>query len=42
MTEAGDSVLTVRNVKFYAQGNSVIEKKVETIPASGSKTPGKI
>ena len=41
MTEAGDSVVTVRNVKFYAQGNSVIEKKVETIPASGSKTPAK-
>ena len=42
MTEAGDSVVTVRNIKFYAQGNSVIEKKVETIPASGSTTPGKI
>jgi len=41
MTEAGDSVVTVRNIKFYAQGNSVIEKKVETIPASGSKTPAK-
>jgi len=41
MTEAGDSVVTVRNIKFYTQGNSVIEKKVETIPASGSKTPAK-
>ena len=41
MTETGDSVVTVRNVKFYEQGNSVIEKKVETIPASGSKTPAK-
>ena len=41
ITEAGDSVLTVRNIKFYAQGNSVIEKKVETIPASGSTTQAK-
>ena len=41
MTEAGDSVLTVRNIKFYAQGNSVIEKNVETIPASGSTTQAK-
>ena len=33
--------MTVRNIKFYAQGNSVIEKTVKTIPASGSKTEAK-
>jgi len=41
ITEAGDSVLTVRNIKSYAQGNSVIEKTVKTIPASGSTTQAK-
>ena len=41
ITEAGDSVLTVRNIKFYAEGNSVIEKTVKTIPASGSTTKAK-
>ncbi|HET6541485.1 MAG TPA: MFS transporter [Chryseolinea sp.] len=40
-TEAGDSVLTLSNIKFYAHGNSVIEKTVKTIPASGSKTEAK-
>ena len=42
ITEAGDSVLTVSNIKFYAEGNSVIEKTVETIPASGSVTQAKL
>src|SRR6188474_980318 len=41
MTDAGDSVLTVRNIKSYAQGNSVIEKTVKTIPESGSTTQAK-
>jgi MFS family permease len=41
ITEVGDSVVTLRHIKFYAQGNSVVDKKVETIPASGSTTQAK-
>ena len=33
--------MTVRNIKFYPEGNSVIEKTVKTIPRSASTTQAK-
>jgi MFS family permease len=41
ITAVGDSVLTVRHIKFYSQGISVIEKTIKTIPGKGSTTPAK-
>jgi MFS family permease len=41
ITEAGDSVVTHRMVKFYSEGNSVVEKKVTTIPGIQSDTKAK-
>ncbi|HYI77822.1 MAG TPA: MFS transporter [Chryseolinea sp.] len=36
ITATGDSVLTQQNIKLYEKGNSVVERTVKIVPASGS------
>src|SRR5688572_1021835 len=41
ITESGNSIVSHRVVKFYSEGNSVIERTIKTIPAAGSATQAK-
>jgi MFS family permease len=41
ITSEGDSILTERFIKFYAEGNSVVERTVKTIPGKNSETEAK-
>ena len=41
ITAAGDSIFTQQHIKLYAGGNSVVERKVETIPGVGSTLQAK-
>jgi MHS family proline/betaine transporter-like MFS transporter len=38
ITAVGDSIVTQRLVRFYADGNSVVERTTKTVPATGSAT----
>jgi MHS family proline/betaine transporter-like MFS transporter len=41
ITTEGDSILTQRFVKLYADGNSVVERTVKTVPGLNSETQAK-
>ncbi len=41
ITAQGDTIVTQRFIKFYTEGNSVVEKNVKTVPGVNSSTEAK-